>query len=180
MADERKIVIELKSTTDAVESKKDTGTNLESDGSYNLSTAMNKALSSVNTNTAGWMGIATYAFKSAANAVMQVATYDISKFFNLRDDYIAEMRFNNVKTAVEKVKGLTGAISAGVGIGAAAGPAGMMAGAAIGMASWIVTELISSYQRAETQRIALDTAKYQSAFQLTRLGLIDGGRGTEN
>lgn len=180
MADERKIVIELKNAGAVQENKKDTGTSLESDGSFNLSTAMSKGMTAGAIANTAWISIATTLAKDTLEEFKQVAAYDINKFFNLRDDYIGEMRFNHIKTAWQKAQSLSGAMSAGATMGAMGGTAGMAVGAVIGATFWFVSEIISSYQRAETQRIALDTAKYQSAFQLTRLGLIDGGRGTEN
>ena len=180
-ADERRIVIELKNVGSVQDGKKDTGTSLESDGSYNLSAAMSKgATTGASIANTAWISIMTTIAKQTLDNFKQVAVYDINKFFNLRDDYIGEMRLNHIKTAWQKGQSLMGAMSAGATMGAAGGTAGAVLGALMGGTFWAVSELISSYQRADTQRIALDNAKYQSAFQMTRLGLIDGGRGTEN
>lgn len=174
MADS-KVVIELKVTggENKKEDKKNTGTNLDKDGFYDLS-------AETEASGDGDSGIASYILSNAVSIIKGVAEYEIDKRFNLRDDYIGQNQYTAFKAQVAKAKEFISAAKTGASIGGLGGTAGAAAGAMIGVAIAVAKTLIEMHQIAEQQQIALNTNLINSGFKMERLGLVDNSEGTLN
>ena len=184
MADDRRIVIELKSIEGNTPASK---TNKIADQNSNelqktlktlfhpIRTAETAEISkNVIVNQAVHQGI-----QLAKQAGMAAANYYISRYFTLSENYNAETDFSNAMTGIGKVTGFVGSIGAGAIAGAAAGPVGAAIGAAIGAVGYGIKEGFGAAERRLQQQITISTNNYQSQFQQTRLGLTTG-RGVTN
>lgn len=111
--------------------------------------------------------------KAAYNSVKSQVLYAINRNFSLREDYQSENTMKNTMGVIGEMVGLGTAVLSGAAIG---GPAG----AIVGATAWFFNEITTSYQKYDQIQIALNQDIHQSTFQRVRMGLFDGGRGTEN
>lgn len=181
MADERKIVIEIKNTdsTGTVETSKDI---IDDNGGKEVAKVINSLmhpLKTVEKETIGRNVLANQAFQYAKETIKNVGQYHIYKYFTLKENYLAETDYNNIMTGISKVSGFGASIAAGAMVGAKFGPVGAVAGAAIGVAGWGINESINVEKNLFQQQVQISTNNYQSQFQQTRLGLVSG-RGVTN
>lgn len=117
-------------------------------------------------------------FEQARNQIVQLGSTAINRYFQMREDYRGEQTFNNAKIAIGKGISAVSTVVSGARIGSKAGPYGAIAGAAIAAIGWIGNEFVQGNNRIANAKIALNTQEYESAFQRSRAGLMDGGRGT--
>lgn len=184
MADDRKIVIEIKNIEGESAAVK---TNRIAEKNSNdlqktlktffhpIKTAEQQTISqNVIVNQAVHQGI-----QLVKKAGLSAASYAINKYFTLNENYKAEVDFSNAMTGLGKVTGFAGAIGAGAIAGSAAGPIGAIIGGAVGAIGWGVSEGFGAAERRLQQEITISTNNYQSQFQQTRLGLTEG-RGVTN
>ena len=83
-------------------------------------------------------------------------------------------------TGVSKIAGFGTSIVAGAVAGSAAGgPIGAVVGGTIGAVGNIVNMVLDVEKNWFQQSVQINTQNYQTAFQQTRLGLIEG-RGVTN
>lgn len=173
MADSREIVIKLVvDSSDSKDSKGKSNDNVKEDGGINLTQLLHPVRSFEKTlkERAPVAGVAFhYAFNAAKSGVM----YALNRNFSLKEDYQSEVALNNTFAFIGKLSSAGSAIGAGAMIG---GPFG----AAVAAVGWVGNEIVSAFQKYDQQQISLNEMNYQSTFQRTRMGLIDGGRGTEN
>jgi len=177
MADERRIVIELKAQNNQV-----TGGSGKSDDkqeSFDLS-ALAHPIKSLEKKTLGKNIIVYQAYSLAKQQIKTVALYEMNKYFSLTENYTAQQSMNNALTALGKVSGFGTATIGGAVTGSAAGPVGAAVGAVVAAVGYTVSEGIQIYQRFDKQNRDLATMNTQSQFQLTRMGLVDGGRNSQN
>lgn len=177
MADERKIVIELK-PQDVNKSVGD-GEKKNKQDSYDLS-ALAHPIKYLEKNTIGKNVIAYQAYSLVKQQIKTMAMYEINKYFSLTENYTAQQNMNNALTAISKVASFGTTVVGGAMTGSALGPYGAAAGAIVAAVGWTVNESIQVYQRFDQQRRDLATMNTQSQFQLTRMGLVDGGRNSQN
>lgn len=151
----------------------------EEDGTINLS----KSLSPLNTDEQKSILKTVFTMsqlKQYAKTALSVVDYSITRNFSLKEDYISQQTYSNVKSVVNHVTSIGKSILAGAAIGSKAGPIGAAIGAAAAVEYAIVTTAIGEFQRYDQAYIQLNESNYESTFQKTRLGLIDNGRGTLN
>lgn len=117
-------------------------------------------------------------FQQAKSQVSQLASTAINRYFQMREDYKGEQTFNNAQTAINKGVSAITTIVSGAKIGSVGGPVGAVVGAAIAAVGWLGYEAVQGNNRIASAKIALNTQEYESAFQRSRAGLMDGGRGT--
>lgn len=181
MADTRNIVIELKASGSGSE----TGNSLSNENTKeeNQITNLTQLLHPVKTFEKQIIGkniIVGQAYQYAKNAIKSSATYEINKYFSLTENYSAQQDMDNALTSIGKVVSFTTTVGSGALTGAAAGPAGAIVGAIVATVGWVGNEAIQTYQRFDQQTRSLAGMNVESSFQLTRMGLVDGGRGSYN
>lgn len=180
MADSRNIVIELKvNNSQAVGADSNNKSEDELSSASLLKTALHP-IKSLEKATVGQNILVYQAYNYAKQQIKQVAQYTIGKYFSLTENYTAQQDLENVKTTISKVAGFGSAIISGAMMGSMAGPGGAAAGAIIATVGSGINEAISIYQRFKEQDRSLINMNVQSNFQLTRMGLVDGGRDSMN
>ena len=178
MADERRIVIELK-----LGSGSSTTSSNDEDEEMSLTDMLKIAqhpIKALEKATLGKSAVVYYAYQQAKQIVKATALYQLERYYNLTENYKAEQDLNNTLSVLERsVEGYTSIIGGAI-IGAKAGPWGALAGAVVGAASWATNTVFSAWKAFDQQSIQLATMNIQSSYQKVRLGLIDDGRGTQN
>lgn len=189
MADERKIVIEIKNS-EQVESGEKGNKNEASDKVRSVLKTIQNPLHAAlvpEQQTIIRNAITYRAVSQAISQVMSVGQYHIYKNLTLNEDYLAEKDVSNTFTAIEKVKSfgeaaLTGALS-GAAYGSVIPGLGTGAGAIIGtvvsVGGKLINEVINTEKTRLQQNVQFASQNYQSNFQQTRLGLVEG-RGVTN
>ena len=177
MADERRIVIELKviggsSSTDKKENpNRDLTEMLE---------IMQHPLNSAEKALFGKQAWANYAFQQAKSITKTTLMYRLNRYFNLSENYKGEQLLDNTLSVISHVSEAYTSVIGGAIIGAKAGPVGAAVGAVVGAVSWGVTSIFDAWKAFDDQSRQLSTMNIQSSYQKVRLGLIDDGRGTQN
>lgn len=109
----------------------------------------------------------------AKEIVISTIETDASRYFYMKEDYLGETLYRNIKNNVGKAIGAASTIAAGAKVGGGVGAAI----AAVGVA---VNEGFSIYNKYATLENQMNTLNYGMEFSRTRAGLVDNGRGTEN
>ena len=181
MADDRRIVIELKNIADQTAAAK---TNkIAEENSDNLQKTLKTLFHPIKTleqETIGKNVLVNQAYQNAKQAIKQVGQYHIYKYFTLKENYEAEEDFSNMMNGIGKFSSFVGTVGAGATMGAQSGGGwGAVIGAVISGGAWITTEVLGAKERKLQEQITFSTNNYQSQFQQTRLGLTEG-RGVTN
>ena len=166
MAEEKKIVIEIVTKSEEPKEENDDNTkkNKEIKGS-------NKSQKSNNNNTSIILAKAVVA--STVALAKRVVMDGIQRNYSLTENYIAQNDMRNLQTAINKVGGFTASIGGGFAVGG-------VPGAVIGAVTWGANEFVSYQKRMSGYNQQLNATNYQTAFDRSRLGLTNEGRGTEN
>lgn len=173
MADTREVVIKLVvSGNGEKENGGRSGDNISENGQTNLSEILHPIKTAESALKKSFPKTAL-TFNYAFNVTKSGLLYAINRNYNLREDYMSEVALNNTFSLINKISSAGSAIAAGALVGG-------IPGAVIGGVGWLGNEIMSAYQKYDQQQIGLNEMNYQSTFQRTRMGLIDGGRGTEN
>lgn len=96
-----------------------------------------------------------------------------NRYFYMKEDYLGEQIYRNVKNNIGKVSGSIATIAAGAKIGGAPG-------AVIATVGVVANESLSMFNKYATLENQMNTLNYGMEFSKTRAGLVDNGRGTEN
>ncbi|WP_281512132.1 hypothetical protein [Mammaliicoccus vitulinus] len=183
MADSRKIIIEIVgngSTSSSynkssVLSDKDNGQESRydiSDFLHPIKTFESKVLSK--------FLLANYTINNSVNLIKRAATQTIDRYFSLSEDYLNESVYNNAMTALSNVGSVVSSVASGIQIGSVGGAPGMIIGAAIGLTSSLVSLDLQYKSRLSSYYTQLNATNIQTKFTAARMGLLDGGRNTEN
>lgn len=178
MADNKRIIIELRTITGNGGSASRSGDSGDDSSSAHDDTAnLNYIIHPIKSAEKALLGksvLLNQAYGLAKQAVKQSVMYGINRHFNLTENYMAQTDMQNILTTIGKVSSLASAVGAGAMLGAGA------PGAIIAAVGWVVNEGIGVYQRFDQAYIQLNEGNMQSNFQRVRMGLTDGGRGTQN
>ena len=98
----------------------------------------------------------------------------------MKEDYLAQNNMNEVKAYTSMAKSYATSAIAGAKMGAAFGPVGAVVGAAVGTIGNGVNRFINYKVTMANYNEQNNAANAQTNFSRVRMGLIDGGRGTEN
>lgn len=109
----------------------------------------------------------------AKEIVISTIETDASRYFYMKEDYLGETVYRNIKNNVGKAIGAVSTVAAGAKLGGAPG-------AAIAAVGVVVNEGISIFNKYATLENQMNTLNYGMEFSRTRAGLVDNGRGTEN
>ena len=179
-ADTKKITIEI--VGGGAETGEGTAQGQEDSGS-NLKDSLSKLLhpiSTIENSVLGKTVILNQAYQSVKQTTLNALDMSINRYFSLKEDYLAETTYNNVKTSISKVTGLAASAINGAMMGSSLGPAGSIAGAVIGATAFGVNEFLGYQTRYSNYYKNLNEANFQTGFGQMRAGLVNGSRGTEN
>ena len=124
--------------------------------------------------------MAVYIANQIKNSIVQTATITWNRYTDMKEDYLAQNNMNQVKAYTSMAKSYATSAIAGAKMGAAFGPVGAVAGAAIGAIGNGVNRAINYKITMANYNEQNNAANAQTNFSRVRMGLIDGGRGTEN
>lgn len=180
MADDRRIIIELKNIADQTAAAK---TNKVAEDNSELMkktlrTLINP-LGTIETANISKNVIVNQAYQQAKQVVKEVGQYHIYKYFALQENYLAETDYSNIMTGINKVVGFGATVATGAIVGSKYGWFGALAGAAITGVGWGITQQYQTDMKLMQQQISINENNSQSQFQRTRLGLTTG-RGVTN
>lgn len=179
MADERKIVIELKLNNDGGE-----GDDSSTSGVQDLTRYLNAVQHPLKTAEDAVLGkneLLYYAYKKGEQLIKSQVKFQIGMYFNLTENYKGEQMLENTMSIISNTSSAMGSIFAGVIAGfKAGGPIGAAIGTFVGGGAAFGTNVINALHAFTQQNMQLTTMNMQSSFQRVKLGLIDDGRGTQN
>lgn len=176
MADERRIVIELK-LKDPTDSGSDEN---ESENLTEVLEKMQHPLKTLERKALGKSELLYFWYGRSKELIKSYAKFQIGMYFNLTENYKAEQTLENTISILDNVSSSVGSVFAGAIAGAKAGPVGALVGAGIGATFSVATTLSNAVKSFIQQDIQLTTMNMQSSYQRVKLGLIDDGRGTQN
>lgn len=97
----------------------------------------------------------------------------LTRYATLTEDYMTEQDLGNTMKVINFSANSVFAVSA-------AGSMGGVAGAGIALAAIGVNTVINLQSRLSSYYQSLNASNFNQQFTATRLGLVDGGKGTEN
>ena len=158
-SDSRNVVIELRVTNSA-------GTPKEEE--------QNQTEEEQNTASVNWSSVlVTQAWGYAKSQITSMVLYDVNRYLNLTENYKTQMTVKNAQIAISKVTSLATMLATGFAVGNALG-------AAVAGVAWVISEGIGIAQRFNDAYTEIAKNNYQSIYAMSKLGLIDNGRGTQN
>ncbi|MBR3208871.1 MAG: hypothetical protein IKF82_01240 [Bacilli bacterium] len=110
----------------------------------------------------------------------RIANSTGNRYFNLSEDYMAENQMALINAYTSRAKTLASDIYTGAKIGSAFGPLGTVVGVIAGAITYNVDKAIQIRERESSWYSQLNATNAQVGWSQARMGLIDGGRGTEN
>ena len=122
------------------------------------------------TNAEIWLNMVA---QRAKEIVLTTVDTSANRYFYMKEDYLGETLYQNIKNNANKVVGAVSTIAAGAKIGGGVG-------AVIATAGVAINEGISVFNKYATLENQMNTLNYGMEFSRTRAGLVDNGRGTEN
>jgi hypothetical protein len=167
MADERKVVIEIKTAKDKDEVETETTKPKDEKAVEKTQGQIIKGI------------IVHEGAKIAKQTLQRALENTVGRYFTLTEDYIGEQSYQNAKTVISKGTSLIKSAGTGFIMGGGFTPAGFV-GAGIGAIAWGVNEGFAIFERKTNFAQSLNASRYNVGFMGTRTGLIDNGRGTEN
>lgn len=177
MADTRKVTVEVIGGT-AVSKKAEEDKNPYKE----FSTDLNKMLHPVKTAETAIVGKSVLAGQSvqlAKQTLIQTADYLQNRYFTLKEDYISEQTYRNIKTTISKTTGfLTATVSGAVAGASGAGPIGAGIGAALGAIGYGIGQVFQQQARMSSYYQQLNSTNYQTNFIAQRAGLVNGTQNT--
>ena len=178
MASDRRIVIELKVVggDGGNGSASATNNNTPNIHAGNTQVDINMLMHPIKSAESALLGksvLVNQAYGYAKQAVKSSITYGINKHFALNEDYLGEQSMENALTIIGKVGSLAASVGAGFVFGS-------VPGAVVAAAGFAVNEGVQIFQTFDRVNMQLAETNLQSQFQRTRLGLVDGGKGTQN
>lgn len=169
MADERKIVIELKAvggTGDGENEEENEESAIEK-----FDKTRKKAIASAVKQVAG----------ATVREITAQVEYDFNKYCNLSDDYKSQLMLNNSMTTVNLVMSIGSSALSGAMLGAKIGGGwGAVIGAAVTTTIDIGSKIFSYARQYDQQNLQLELGDVAARYSGSRLGLVDNGRGTQN
>lgn len=120
--------------------------------------------------TAFMTSVIKKAYNQAKGIVIGEAKYQISKYFQLTDNYLGEQDLNVALNVIGKVWEVGLSIYAGIKIGKKYGPAGAIAATAIAVGATVVNTAMQVAHNYEQERIQLNQMNAQLEFNRQRAG----------
>lgn len=174
-ADDRRIVIELRATEVGEPAGANEATQETSD-STNLTSLLKTIQHPVASFEKAILGksiLLNQIYQGAKDIIKDAAFYQLGYYFNLSENYKAEQTLNNTMNIISRTAGMASAVIGGAIL---VGPAGAVVGGTVAVGK----NILSAVKVYNQQNLNITQMNMQSAFQQTRLGLVDDGRGTMN
>lgn len=173
MADERRIVIELRAGAAADDDGEEEETSLT-----DMLKVAQHPIKAFEQAVFGNHAIGYYIYSQTKSFVVSTAKYSFGRYFNLSENYKAEQDLDNTLNVLSHLSNGYGSLIGGALVGAKVGHP--LIGAAIGGIAWTANTVLDAQKAWDAQNLQLTATRMQSGFQKVRLGLIDDGRGTQN
>lgn len=113
------------------------------------------------------------AFDVAQSLVIQGVQTTFNRYVSLKEDYITEQKVTNTINTINKISQIVTITAAGVKIGG-------VIGGAIAATGALISEGVSLFNKYSGYYSTLNASNMNLAFNRTRAGLVNNGRGTEN
>lgn len=155
-------------------------TAISSDETANKETGKHTKATQGKQGKSGVKVLALYAYRSFANNLMATASQAWNRYVNIKEDYLAQNNMNAIKANLSAIKGYATSAVTGAQIGSVAGPVGAAIGAAIGVSANAVSRVVNYGVTIANYNEQNNAMNAQTNYSRVRMGLMDGGRGTEN
>ena len=127
------------------------------------------------------LAIGLYALNEVKNNVIQSASMEWNRFVDMKEDYLAQNNMNEIKAKLGAVKSYASSAMTGARIGASVGgPVGAVVGAVVGVSGNVYNRFNNFRNAMAGYHEQNNAMNAQTNFSRVRMGLMDGGRGTEN
>lgn len=132
--------------------------------------------------------LAQFTIKKAGAVLSSSVSYATNRYFSLKEDYLSENVYNNIKSGVTKGLGMANSLisgaTAGAKTGSVIGPVGTavgaVLGAAVGVFGYGANQYVQYQQKMSGYYQQLNATNAQTQFQAKRLGLSNEGQNTLN
>lgn len=132
--------------------------------------------------------LAQFTIKKASAVLNSSVSYATNRYFSLKEDYLSENVYNNIKSGVTKGLGMASSLISGAAAGARTGSVfgpvgtavGAVLGAAVGGFGYGANQYVQYQQKMSGYYQQLNATNAQTQFQAKRLGLSNEGQNTLN
>ena len=132
--------------------------------------------------------LAQFTIKKAGAVLSSSVSYATNRYFSLKEDYLSENVYNNIKSGVTKGLGMAGSLISGAAVGAKTGSVfgpvgtavGAVLGASVGGFGYGLNQYVQYQQKMSGYYQQLNATNAQTQFQAKRLGLSNEGQNTLN
>lgn len=132
--------------------------------------------------------LAQFTIKKAGAVLNSSVSYAKNRYFSLKEDYLSENVYNNIKSGVTKGLGMASSLISGAAAGAKTGsvfgPVGAAVGAVLGVSvggfGYGLNQYVQYQQKMSGYYQQLNATNAQTQFQAKRLGLSNEGQNTLN
>lgn len=132
--------------------------------------------------------LAQFTIKKAGAVLNSSVSYATNRYFSLKEDYLSENVYNNIKSGVTKglemASSLISGAAAGAKTGSVFGPVGTAVGAVLGASvggfGYGLNQYVQYQQKMSGYYQQLNATNAQTQFQAKRLGLSNEGQNTLN
>lgn len=132
--------------------------------------------------------LAQFTIKKAGAVLSSSVSYATNRYFSLKEDYLSENVYNNIKSGVTKGLGMANSLISGAAAGAKTGSVfgpvgtavGAVLGAAVGGFGYGLNQYVQYQQKMSGYYQQLNATNAQTQFQAKRLGLSNEGQNTLN
>lgn len=132
--------------------------------------------------------LAQFTIKKAGAVLNSSVSYATNRYFSLKEDYLSENVYNNIKSGVTKGLGMASSLISGAAegakIGSVFGPVGTAVGAVLGASvggfGYGLNQYVQYQQKMSGYYQQLNATNAQTQFQAKRLGLSNEGQNTLN
>lgn len=132
--------------------------------------------------------LAQFTIKKAGAVLNSSVSYATNRYFSLKEDYLSENVYNNIKSGVTKGLGMANSLISGAAVGAKTGSVfgpvgtavGAVLGASVGGFGYGLNQYVQYQQKMSGYYQQLNATNAQTQFQAKRLGLSNEGQNTLN
>ena len=132
--------------------------------------------------------LAQFTIKKAGSVLNSSVSYATNRYFSLKEDYLSENVYNNIKSGVTKGLGMASSLISGAAAGAKTGcvlgpvgtAVGAVLGASVGGFGYGLNQYVQYQQKMSGYYQQLNATNAQTQFQAKRLGLSNEGQNTLN
>ena len=132
--------------------------------------------------------LAQFTIKKAGAVLSSSVSYATNRYFSLKEDYLSENVYNNIKSGVTKGLGMANSLISGATAGAKTGSVfgpvgtavGTVLGASVGGFGYGLNQYVQYQQKMSGYYQQLNATNAQTQFQAKRLGLSNEGQNTLN